>query len=209
VLEELLVEHQDSGTRYSRFKFNFFNNYINRWWRWRYRASCNPTGLAGGSGGGRFKDRNSYWSGGAGNTPPVSPPQGNNGGICRLCTPNMVEVVEEEQQLRRSWNPCKTGGAGGAGSATTSISGTQQLLMQVVVEEVELMQVETVGTGGAGGGGGKWRTSTPSTAGTAGTANTGGGGGGGGDAVPVNWWSWRFRNSYYKVQISIKYDKYN
>jgi hypothetical protein len=58
-------------------------------------GSSDNAGNNGGSGGGA--GRSVHLSGGAGNTPPVSPPQGNHGGGQRhLMEPN-VEVVEVVQ----------------------------------------------------------------------------------------------------------------
>mgnify|MGYP003124458297 CR=1 FL=1 len=110
-------------------------------------------GKTGGSGGG---SRGSCAPGAAGNTPPVSPPQGNPGGD--------------------GPGPGGSGGAGGGGAtaagngpgaggagATSSINGTP--------------------TGRAGGGGGGGNSASAVDGGgatnTAATANTGGGGGGG------------------------------
>jgi hypothetical protein len=137
---------------------------------------------AGGSGGG---GPNGKVCGGAGNTPPVSPPQGNAGG--GVGTPGCKiggggggggATAVGSQAPASGGNPAanpQPGGAGGAG-ATTSISGSP--------------------TGYAGGGGGSgrgpWNSKNGGAGGTggggtaadpavasAGTTNTGGGGGGG------------------------------
>jgi hypothetical protein len=90
-------------------------------------------GGGGGRGGGKLVDTQVYQEDqeveveeminldqGTGNTPPVSPPQGNNGGVGNLHQ-LMVELEEEQVLYRRKWY-LQLGGAGGTGSAN-SISG--------------------------------------------------------------------------------------
>jgi hypothetical protein len=133
------------------------------------------TGLPGGSGGGISRtDVNPGATAGIGNTPPVSPPQGNTGGGI-------------------SPNPSFAGGAGGGGAtvvgaagntgvggnggngATTSISGSPT----AYAGGGGGAGWPTGSTGGTGGtGGGATGGGYPSPAGPA-TANRGGGGGGG------------------------------
>ena len=65
---------------------------------------------------------------GTGNTPPVSPPQGNNGGAGTRSTSSctaLVEVVLQAGAVQEELtvNPAPQAGAGGAG-ATTSITGS-------------------------------------------------------------------------------------
>jgi len=131
-------------------------------------------GLSGGSGGG-----NDIWISGAGqgNTPPVSPPQGNPGG-------------EGVNWPTPGFGPSGGGGAGAAGTdrlaggATPGGAGVSS----------SINGTPTARAGGAGGGGcsgagglggtggggnGRGGPNCSPTAGTAGTANTGGGGGGG------------------------------
>jgi len=127
----------------------------------------NP-GEAGGNGGGGGTNPNTA---GAGNTPPVSPPQGNPGGLGNPTGPHAggggggIGAAGANQ----------SGGNGGAGGngGTSSINGTPT--------------TRGGGGGGAGqvsfgsgapGGGGNGGQGTG--AGSAATANTGGGGGGGG-----------------------------
>tara|TARA_R100000234_G_scaffold112629_1_gene86448 strand:+ start:1380 stop:2759 length:1380 start_codon:yes stop_codon:yes gene_type:complete len=140
-------------------------------------------GTNGGSGGGGASVGSSNGNGGSGNTPPVSPPQGNNGGD--------GNGTDGQNSLSGGG-----GGAGAAGSdadasppgpgfggpggngATTHITGSP---------------VTYAGGGGGGnqggsdinpsggtGGGGNGGHCSPAVSGTAGTANTGGGGGGAG-----------------------------
>jgi hypothetical protein len=139
-------------------------------------------GLPGGSGGGAA-DTGASATFGSGNTPPVSPPQGQNGGAGT--NPNGSggggggAAGAGQQGIPGTPPASSVGGAGGTG-ATSSINGTP--------------------TGRAGGGGGGAGGDIPAgpagspgpatdgggaggvigVAGTAGTTNTGGGGGGGG-----------------------------
>ena len=170
--------------------------------------SCthNPaTGIAGGSGGGAGGCRPGCTAGGSGNTPPVSPPQGNNGGSSPA-------------------NPSFGGGGGGAGAAgdrgraaaetpaatydanggigsfvadnffgpTAPSYGTSGPVSSVryFAGGGSGGNYPTPGpaTGGAGGGGEGGGGSPTYTAATAGTVNTGGGGGGasGPNASPAN-----------------------
>ncbi len=139
----------------------------------------NSPGAAGGSGGGGGARNNGVTaSGGAGNTPSVSPPQGNSGGSGLHCSGNYVHGGGAGGATAAGTNQsAPKGGDGGAG-ATSSINGTPT--------------ARAGGAGGAGfnpraagtpGGGGAGTSAgaspAPTTDGTAGTANTGGGGGAG------------------------------
>ena len=127
-------------------------------------------GGSGGGGGGR-----TGMCGGAGNTPPVSPPQGNPGGFS---TPSAAP-------------PSVDSGGGGGGASTTGANGTASSAggnggpghgTSITASPVnyaggggggsEIGGDSSGGTGGGGAGKGG-----PGNA-TAGTANTGGGGGG-------------------------------
>jgi hypothetical protein len=140
-------------------------------------GSGGVSGLNGGSGGGGTEGAcqpcSSPQLGGSGNTPPVSPPQGNSGGDGGAAG-NVGAGGGGATGTGGNAGPGNNGGPAGAG-ATTSISGS------------------AVARAGGGGGGGN--PGVPGTAGggrggldgqpgpnaaTAGTANTGGGGGGGG-----------------------------
>jgi len=128
-------------------------------------------GGPGGSGGGTSEGGGV----GSGNTPPVSPPQGQNGGL---------------------GNPGEAaGGGGGAGAVGTSSPGPPSCGQPGgpggagVASSITGSPVTRAGggggggvssqsSGGAGGGGAGATPSAPQTAGN-GTANTGGGGGGG------------------------------
>ncbi len=143
-----------------------------------------PTRLGGpgGSGGGSPSNDNgspstpsvtlNYY--GTGNTPPVSPPQGQNGGSGTNAWYYSGGGGGGAGAVGGNGGggpgqPSSVGGPGGAG-VTTSISGS-------AIQRAGgggANGIETAGTGGAGGGGNGSKNAT----GTAGTANTGGGGGG-------------------------------
>ena len=143
-----------------------------------YGGSGNPVsaGGDGGSGGGGGGGGNAT-AGGSGNTPPVSPPQGNDGGTSRPGPgPSYDSSSGGGGGAGGAGSPSPNGAAGGDGGAhiNTSING-----------------VDTEYAGGAGGssgpapgavgtpGGGGAGKGNPGPGGaTAGTANTGGSGGG-------------------------------
>lgn len=147
---------------------------------------CSANGIPGASGGGSAcVDGNAARTGGSGNTPPVSPPQGSPGGSSpgspsggyRGAGAGGGGATESGVSA-----PSYTAGRGGAG-ATTSISGSS---------------VAYAGGGGGGsqynappgypagtpggaspcGTGGQGAPNTPGQNATAGTTNRGGGGGG-------------------------------
>ena len=130
-------------------------------------AGGGNSGGAGGSGGGVLNRPYSPLTGHAGNTPPVSPPQGNPGG--NVTTPSSPGGSVGSGGGGATAAGAADGGPGGAG-ATSSINATP---------------TARAGGGGAGGpsgpgaGGSGGGGPGSSGAGTAGTANTGGGGGGG------------------------------
>ena len=142
-------------------------------------------GRPGGSGGGAGRNICSSCVG-AGNTPPVSPPQGNPGGASFPSSPN----------------PVTNGGGGGAGAAAATVSGATAAPGGIGKNNLSAWATATstgdsgyyAGGGGGGahgvpggtsfqglggsGGGGNGAISTANGSGSAGTANTGGGGGG-------------------------------
>jgi hypothetical protein len=135
-------------------------------------GSGTGTGLNGGSGGGG--GRSAPGSAGLGNTPPVSPAQGKNGGLndgsgCGGGGGGGATVAGTNENgtdggpggtgATSSINATPTTRAGGGGGASTPNTSTPPV------------------SGGAGGGGAG--AGTDSVNGTAGTTNTGGGGGGG------------------------------
>ena len=138
---------------------------------------CSPANGDGGSGGGGRGGGGIPGAGGNGNTPPVSPPQGNNGGS------GAVGNSPDAQ----------AGGGGGAtavgGNATSSVGGPGGA---GAVSSITATPVARAGGGGGGagpptpngnrapggnGGGGQGGAGGGGCA-SAGTANTGGGGGG-------------------------------
>ena len=126
-------------------------------------------GLDGGSGGGSY--RGSY-TGGAGNTPPVSPPQGNAGGNGY---PSSAGGGGGATAVGNN-GAAPAAGPGGAG-ATSSINGSPTQRAGGGGGGADGPSSQTGGTGSGGGGTGGKRCGP---AATHATANTGGGGGGGG-----------------------------
>ena len=130
-------------------------------------------GFSGGSGGGGGGSNPSPSSppAGAGNTPPVSPPQGNPGGEGQD-GPNSRGAGGGGAGAAAA-NASTTPGAapGGGAGATSCITGTPTA--RAGGGGGTGTSPPTGGTGGSGGGG-----AGGNPAGTAGTANTGGGGGG-------------------------------
>ena len=142
-------------------------------------------GAAGGSGGGGsyHGPANDGAPGGSGNSPSVSPPQGNTGGN----GPGPGGGAAGgggggATAAGANRGPqCGVGGAGGAG-ATTSITASPVAYAGGGGGGGNAPGYPGVGVGGAGGtgGGGQGGDRSPTNpAGVAGTANTGGGGGGG------------------------------
>jgi hypothetical protein len=140
-------------------------------------ASAPGKGGDGGSGGGGTQDNAGGPANGAGlgNTPPVSPPQGNNGGISDNTGPTYLAGGG--------------GGAGGVGGSAPAGNGGNGIATSITGSPVTRAGgggggASTVGTtrsaGAAGpGGGGQGNTGCGSLPASIGTANTGGGGGGG------------------------------
>jgi len=133
-------------------------------------------GANGGSGGGASHACST--SGGSGNTPPVSPPQGNNGSAKNSpFNPSGIDTG---------------GGGGGAGAAatappglgtggngvTTSISASPTAYAGGGGGGIRATTTAPSGGSGGGGNGGTRPPSGAAGAGGNGTANTGGGGGG-------------------------------
>ncbi len=150
-------------------------------------ADYQGQGGAGGSGGGGGRDTSPT---SVGNSPPVSPPQGQNGGGGVTSGPNTDYVGG--------------GGGGGAGAVGTNGTGNSNISAENggpggngVANSITGSSVTRAGggggttqgppcganpggSGGSGGGGNGGRgTSVPNANGTPGTTNTGGGAGGG------------------------------
>jgi hypothetical protein len=148
-------------------------------------------GSPGGSGGGgSVAGGSGCGTTGTGNTPPVTPPQGQNGGNA-ICAPPGYGSGGGGGGIAVGANgTAPVGGAGGAGGGFPSAFGTSG-------ENCGSFYYFSGGGGGgaysptpsgappgvAGGVGGGGRSNV--TAGTAGTTNTGGGGGGGSSATPA------------------------
>jgi len=134
-------------------------------------------GAPGGSGGARGISNPSTPSPGIGlgNTPPVSPPQGNDGGTSFNAGsfPGNSGGGGGGATAVGGTASCGVGGNGGAGG-TSSINGTPTQRGGGGGGG----SGTTIGTGSSGGGnGGNQNPANPNIAATAGTANTGGGGG--------------------------------
>jgi hypothetical protein len=170
------------------------------------------TGLSGGSGGGTRgtylspgvpQPNNYYWNpaiglyGGVGNTPPVSPPQGSQGGMgydslnCNSQSGGGGGVMAIGSSARGPGQGVNTGGSGGAGAGLPNAFGTSGEPSggyYYFSGGGGGGQDPTTGPGGTGGigGGGTGGGKPNATAAIAGTANTGGGGGGGGAGPGAN-----------------------
>jgi hypothetical protein len=127
-------------------------------------------GGPGGSGGGGGAYSN---PGGTGNTPPVSPAQGNNGGTGFSGSPGYASGAGGGAGAVGGNGTAPQAGAGGTGT-TSSINETPTARAGGGGGGAH-----PGGTGGAGGSGGGGQGSNGPN-GTAGTVNTGGGGGGSG-----------------------------
>jgi len=141
------------------------------------------SGLSGGSGGGGSSGPNCGSNpGGSGNTPPVSPPQGNNGGLgyhkAGLHQSGGGGGGAGAVGSNASTGPAGQGGNGGNG-VTTSINASPVTRAGGGGGASDDSPGTSGGSGGSGGGGNGSFHPAPSNPSTAGTANTGGGGGGG------------------------------
>jgi len=160
-------------------------------------VSNNQAGDYGGSGGGVFDNRTNCAYKGVGNSPPVSPPQGNPGGRGVDFPPSgggggggAGGAGANATTPGTGPSPANKGGNGGAG-VTSSITGSPLLYSAGGGGGIR--------PGGQGGGDGGSRPSprqggsgaphpSPDTSGAtgqSGVANTGGGGGGGSNNAPT------------------------
>ena len=131
--------------------------------------------IAGGSGGGGGKGCN-QGCGANGNTPPVSPPQGNPGGDGGGgSNPTAAGGGGGGATAAGGVGSSSDGGAGGAG-ATTEINASPTTFAGGGGGSTSPAGGGNPGPGGGGAGGG-----FPGPSAVAGTANTGGGGGGAAD----------------------------
>jgi len=131
-------------------------------------------GLPGGSGGGGTYNGS---AGGTGNTPPVSPPQGNNGGTGNPGTDPAYSGAGGGGAGAVGTNGTSSAGGPGGAGATSSINGSPTARAGGGGAGGN-QPGATPGTGGTGGGGAGAPTAGGSASGVAGTVNTGGGGGG-------------------------------
>jgi len=146
-------------------------------------SACGPvppsrTGLSGGSGGGGAGGSGTGPAivGGAGNTPPVSPPQGNDGGPGGAGnSPDRTAGGGGGATAAGVTATPSLSGPGGDG-ATTSITGSSTTYAGGGGASGGIPGPGAGAAGGAGGGG-AGRPAPSGCNGIAGTANTGGGGG--------------------------------
>jgi len=150
----------------------------------------NPEMLGGnggsGGGGGAGNGCGNFTTGGTGNTPPVSPSQGNNGGGASHTYGNWAgggggggaSAVGGTATAYPSPGTGSSGGVGGAG-VSSSITGSSVARAGGGGGGATSCNSPTIAGGTGGGGNGE---SGGGGSSTAGTANTGGGGGGGGSA---------------------------
>ena len=137
-------------------------------------APLNQGPMTGGSGSGASGQANSPGTGAAGNTPSVTPPQGNPGGNSQASPSHGGSGGGGAGAAGAvGGSPQRTGGAGGAGT-TTSINATPTVRASGGSGGTSSPGTSAPATPGGGGSGGAGPTQ-----GGAGTANTGGGGGGG------------------------------
>jgi len=155
---------------------------------------CGPAGQNGGSGGGGAGT--SHSGGGTGNTPPVSPPQGNNGGTATYSQPNTGCTATQTGGGGGGINAAgsnapgpspgpKTAGTGGAGKSNSITGGGVNYAGGGGGGAADAPgganQGNRAGGGTGGGGGGTDSRNTGSAGGT----NQGGGGGGNGFPNPT------------------------
>jgi hypothetical protein len=148
-------------------------------------AACGSnTAQAGGSGGGAMGNSGPTSTGGAGNTPPVSPAQGFRGG--NAANPPSYQntgggggATAQGQDKTSSYGP--TGGAGGNGGAgaTTSITGSPVSYAGGGGGSADTRAGNSGAPSGTGGTGGGGAGANFTCAAGSGTTNTGGGGGAG------------------------------
>jgi len=142
-------------------------------------AEYSPTysALTGGSGGGGAGESTPTNTGAAGNTPPVSPSQGNPGGNS---TPNPQSGGSGGGGAGASGSSSNTSGGGGAGGngSSNSITGVSVTRSGGGGGGSRGNPGYPGGSGGTGGGGVGAHSADGGIQAGSGTANTGGGGGG-------------------------------
>tara|TARA_R100001510_G_scaffold40688_1_gene37051 strand:+ start:1309 stop:2721 length:1413 start_codon:yes stop_codon:yes gene_type:complete len=152
-----------------------------------------PIAAAPGGSGGGASHGNCAAGVGAGNTPPVSPSQGNDGGLFTSPSPGTVDDGGGGGGgAGGAANPSgPVVGQGGAGvsseitaSAVTRASGGSAGMRNAPTAQSGVPVPGASGGGGAGGGSGSYPRPSAASSGGAATANTGGGGGGGARYTP-------------------------
>tara|TARA_Y100001937_G_C7100232_1_gene322140 strand:- start:55 stop:1542 length:1488 start_codon:yes stop_codon:yes gene_type:complete len=141
-----------------------------------HQEDSGPPGGPGGSGGGGGAGSNPSPSvAGSGNTPPVNPPQGSNGGTGFNAGLASGGGGGGATSAGGSVSPPGVPGGAGGNGATTSITGSAVTYAGGGGGAAAYGGTCKQGAGGPGGGGAAGADNT--AAGVAGTANTGGGGG--------------------------------
>jgi hypothetical protein len=133
-------------------------------------SACTACGVgSGGSGGGGGGGNGTATGAGSGNTPPVSPPQGQNGGVGVVSNPFRGSGGGGASQAGGTGS---TGAGGNGGNGVgTSIPGSPITKSGGGAGNGQ----QSGGTGGSGGGGNGFH---PGGSGSSGSTNSGGGGGG-------------------------------
>ncbi len=139
-------------------------------------------GNSGGSGGGSGSGRGSAVAGGLGNTPPVSPPQGNDGGPSVSTSPSSPSDAGSGGGGAGAVGGPSNNNSGGGNGVTSSINATPTTRAGGGGGGAFVTQPNNTGGSGGGGRGGQGPGGDPvgQRTGVAGTANTGGGAGSGG-----------------------------
>ena len=159
-----------------------------------YGSGTTGNGGSGGSGGGSHRNAPGPLTGGAGNTPPVSPPQGNAGGAAAPSCGKGSGGGGGAGAAGGAVTTSPRAGAGGAGVATGIIPGTCYGVSGPSPGRWfagggggGYDQPGGLGGSGGEGGGGRGGARNPAPepdVGVSGTANTGSGGGGMGAGNP-------------------------
>jgi len=141
-------------------------------------------GNSGGSGGGSGSGRGSAVAGGLGNTPPVSPPQGNDGGPSVSTSPSNPSDAGSGGGGAGAVGGPSNNNSGGGNGVTSSINTTPTTRAGGGGGGAFVTQPNNTGGSGGGGRGGQGPGADPvgQRTGVSGTANTGGGAGSGGQS---------------------------
>jgi hypothetical protein len=140
--------------------------------------SNSPGGNGGSGGGGGGSPGSGSLPGGTGNTPPVSPSQGNNGGT--LNNPGYAGGGGGGASVVGGDGVAATSGGNGGNGTASSITGSSVTYSGGGGGSLQAPPAGAHGTGGTGGGGNGGASS-----GGNGSTNTGGGGGGAHNGPPA------------------------